>query len=143
MGQQAGQAYSQMLQPYDPAQYEDVFTRAVVDPAMQQFQQRIIPSIQQSFVDVGAGSSSALNQALGQSAQDLSTSLGSQYLDFFRQQQANRMAALGQLGGLAGQQQFQPLVSQTGGILGPLLGLTGNLLGAGGNVWGGYLAGRK
>jgi len=127
LGQQAGQAYSQFLQPYDPSQYEDVFNKAVVNPAMQQFEQRVIPSIQQSFVDANAGSSSALNQALGQSAQDLTTSLGSQYLNFFNQQQANQMGALGGLGGLASQQQFSPLVAQSGGILGPLIGAAGNI----------------
>jgi hypothetical protein len=127
IGQQAGQAYNQFLQPFDSTKYEDVFNKAVVNPSMQQFEQRVIPSIQQSFVDANAGSSSALNQALGQSAQDLTTSLGSQYLNFFNQQQANQMGALANLGGLANQQQFSPLISQGGGILGPLLGAIGNL----------------
>lgn len=121
LGQQAGEAYRQFLQPTSPEQYEDVFQKAVVDPAMMQYQQRVLPAIQQRFVDVGAGSSSALNQALAQSAQDLTTGLGAQYGDFFQQQQAKQLAALAGLGGLAGQRTFQPILSTGQGILGPLL----------------------
>jgi len=127
MAQQAGDAYSQFLQPYSPEQYEDVFQKAVVDPTMMQYEQQVLPSIQQRFVDANAGSSSALNQALAQSATDLSTVLGSQYLDFYKQNQANQLAALSGLGGLAGQQTFQPLVSQSGGILGPLIQAGGTI----------------
>src|SRR6185436_5402897 len=104
MGPQAQQAYQQFLQPYDPKQYEDVFQKSVVDPTMQVYNQQVVPGIQQRFVDANAGSSSALNQALGQSANDLGTMLGSQYLDFFKQQQANQLSALSGIGGLAGQQ---------------------------------------
>lgn len=127
IGQQAGQAYSQFLQPYDPAAYEDVFNKAVVDPAMMNYEQQVLPSIQQRFVDANAGSSSALNQALAQSANDLTTGLGAQYGQFFQQQQANQLSALSGLGGLAGQQTFQPLVSQGQGILGPLIGAGGQI----------------
>lgn len=127
IAQQAGQAYSQFLQPSSPEQYEDVFNKAVVDPAMMQYQQRILPAIQQRFVDANAGSSSALNQALAQSAGDLTTSLGSQYGNFFQQQQANQLSALSGLGGLSGQQTFQPLVSQGQGILGPLVSAAGQI----------------
>lgn len=126
-GQMAGQAYQQFLQPYDPAQYQDVFQKSVVDPTMQTYNQQVLPGIQQRFVDANAGSSSALNQALGQSANDLGTMLGGQYLDFFKQQQANSLSALGGLGGLAGQQTFTPLISQKEGILGPLIGAAGTV----------------
>ena len=94
-----------------------------------------MPSIQQRFVDANAGSSSALNQALAQSAQDLGTSLGSQYMNFYNQNQANQLAALSGLGGLAGQRTFQPVISQQQGILGSLLGGLGAL-------GGGWLGGR-
>ena len=123
----AGQAYQSFLQPYSAEQYEDVFSKAVVDPAMMQYEQQVLPAIQQRFVDANAGSSSALNQALAQSAGDLTTQLGSQYLNFFNQQQANQLSALSGLGGLSGQQTFQPLVSQSGGILGPLIGAAGQI----------------
>ena len=126
-GQAAGNAYSQFLQPYDPKQYEDVFNKAVVDPAMQQYNQKIVPGIQQRFVDANAGSSSALNQALGQSAADLGTMLGGHYMNFFNQQNANTLSALSGLGGLAGQQTFTPLVSQQQGLAGPLIQGAGQL----------------
>lgn len=94
---------------------------------MQTYNQQIIPGIQQRFVDANASSSSALNQALTQSATDLGTMLGSQQLDFFKQQQANQLSALSGLGGLAGQQTFTPLISQKQGILGSLIGAAGNI----------------
>lgn len=128
IGNQAGQAYSQFLQPSGEAT-EAMFQKSVEEPAMQFFQQKAIPAIQQSFVDANAGSSSALNQALAQGAADLSTSIGSQYGDFFKQQQANQLAALGGLGGLATKGQFSPLISQGQGILGPLIGALGQAAG--------------
>ncbi len=134
ISEQAMQAYQQQLQPYNPQQYQDIFQKAIIDPTMMQYQQQILPAIQQRFVDANSGSSSALNQALAQSANDLSTALGSQYLDFYKQKQANQLSALGGLQGLAGQQTFQPIVAQKGGILGPLLK-------AGGSIGAGFLAG--
>jgi hypothetical protein len=123
----AAQSYQQFLQPYDHAQYQDIFQKSVVDPTMQVYNQQVVPGIQQRFVDANAGSSSALNQALSQSANDLGTMLGGQYLDFYKQQQANTLSALGGLGGLAGQQTFTPLISQKQGILGPLIGAAGTI----------------
>jgi hypothetical protein len=119
------------LRPYDPQQYNDVFQKAVVDPTMQVYNRQIVPGIQQRFVDANAGSSSALNQALGQSAADLSTSLGSQYLNFFNQQQSNTLNALNGITGIGGQRTFEPLVSQSEGILGPLIGAGGKMAAAG------------
>lgn len=130
MGGQASQAYQQFLQPYDPSQYQDVFNKAIVDPAMQNYNQQIVPALQQRFVDANAGSSSALNQALGQSAADLSNMLGGHYLNFFNQQQANKLSALSGLGGLASQQTFTPLVSQNQGLVGPLIQAGGNIASA-------------
>lgn len=88
---------------------------------MMNYEQQVLPALQQRFVDANAGSSSALNQALAQSANDLTTGLGAQYGQFFQNQQANQLSALSGLSGLAGQQTFSPLVSQSGGILGPLI----------------------
>lgn len=134
LAQQAGSAYGQFLQPFDQQQSQNLFNQSVVDPAMMNFQNQILPSIQQRFVDANAGSSSALNQALAQSATDLTTALGSQYGQFFQNQQQshqqNQMNALSGLSGLAGQQTFTPIVSQQEGILGPLLGAAGSLGGA-------------
>lgn len=114
----------------------DSFQKGIADPLMQNYNQQILPSIQQRFVDANAGSSSALNQALAQSAKDLSTQMGQFYLpflgsqqQFYQQQQQNRLSALAGLGGLAGQQTFQPIVSQQQGLLGPAIG-AGGMLGA-------------
>lgn len=102
---------------------------------MQALEQQILPAIQQRFTDVNAGSSSALNQALAQSATDLSTALGSQFGQFAQNQQQQQLSALGLLPSFLTQQQFQPIVTQQSGILGPLIG-------AGGMVGGGYFGGR-
>ena len=109
--QAAGQAYSQFLQPYDPTKYQDVFQKAYVDPAMMAFNRNIVPGIQQSAVDLNAGSSSALNQALAQASADLGTQVGAQYGNFFNQQQANTLSALGQLGNLSTQRTFEIILS--------------------------------
>lgn len=114
------------------------FQKGVVDPTLQTYNQQVVPGIQQRFVDANASSSSALNQALAQSAGDLSTSLGSQYLQYQQGQQQNTLNALAQLGGLAGQRSFEPIVSQQQGILGPLIGGLG-MLGAGSLAGGGGL----
>ncbi len=121
LGPQAGAAYSQFLQPQSQEDLQSAFQKGVVDPSLQQYQQQVLPAIQQRFVDAGAGSSSALNQALSSSAQDLQTSLAGQYLPFMQGQQQLQLGALGQLGGLAGQRTFEPVVGQQQGILGPLI----------------------
>lgn len=118
---QAGDAYSKFLQPQSMEDTQALFDQSYVKPAMQQFQQKVIPGIQQSFVDANAGSSSALNQALAQGATDLTTNLGSQFGQFFQNQQQNQLGALGQLGGLAGQKTFEPTTENTQGWLGPAL----------------------
>jgi hypothetical protein len=128
------------------------FQQGVVDPMTQQYRQQILPALQQRFVDANAGSSSALNQALAQSANDLTTQMGSLYLPFRQNQQqtqlsaaqgyagltnpymslygtqmGGRQAALSGLSGLAGQQTFTPLISQKEGILGPMIGAAGSI----------------
>lgn len=121
----SGQAYRDFLQP--ESNYEDLFQKSVVDPTMMQYQRQILPSIQERFMGGDTKASGALNQALAQSATDLSTVLGSQYANFYNQQQANKLSALGGLSGMAGQQTFQPVVAQQGGILGPLLSVLSGL----------------
>lgn len=125
IGGQAGQAYQQFLQPQSQEDMQGAFQKGVVDPMMQTYQQQTVPALQQRFVDANASSSSALNQALGQSAQDLTTSMGAQYLPFMQGQQQNTLQALSQLGGMAGQHTFQPYREQ--GILSPLLEMLGRL----------------
>lgn len=135
LGPQANQAISQLLSGGDQGQMQDMFQQAFIDPAMLTYEQQVLPAIQQRFVDAGAGSSSALNQALGQSAADLSTMLGTQMGQFsqFQQQlkQQGQLGALGQVQGAIGQRQFDPIIQQREGLMGPLIGLTGQLGAAG------------
>jgi len=130
LGGQAQETFQQFLQPMDKGQMDDIFQQAYVDPAMQSYEQQVLPAIQQRFTDANAGSSSALNQALGQSAKDLSTSLGSQYGQFFQNQQGMQQNALNQFLPLMTGQTFSPLISQSSGILGPLVGAAGQAAGA-------------
>ena len=129
-GQQAGAAYQQFLQPQSPEQFQDLYQQSFIDPAMKTYEQQVLPAIQQRFVDAGAGSSSALNQALGQSAVDLTTMLGSQMGNFMQGQQGNQLNALQLLNQLVGQKEFQPIQQQKQGLLGPLIGAGGQLGGA-------------
>ena len=122
--------FSSFLQPQGAQDYQDVFQQSFVDPAMQALQTQIAPAIQQRFADANAGSSSALNQALAQSATDLSTSIGSQYGQFLQGQQGQQLGALGQFLPLLGQQTFSPLIQERQGILGPLI-QAGGSIGAG------------
>lgn len=124
------QAYSQFLQPMDLGAQQDIFQQAYVNPAMQAYQQQILPAIQERYADANAGSSSALNQALAQSAQDLSTSLGSQFGQFYQQQQANQLAALGGFQNLLSQQTFSPLIQERQGILPGVLEMIGQIVAA-------------
>ena len=135
LGGQANQALNQFLQPYDPSQFQDLFQQAFVDPAMMQYERNVLPAIQQRFGDANAGSSSALNQALGQSAADISTMIGGQAGQFFQQQQGNQLNAMQILNQLLGQRSFDPIIQQRQGLLGPAIG-------AAGQAAGGYLYGR-
>jgi len=119
IGGQVGQSYQQFLQPQSQEDLQGAFQTSVVDPMMQTYEQQTVPALQQRFVDANASSSSALNQALGQSAQDLTTSLGSQFLPFMQGQQRNTLQAMNQLGGLGGQQTFQPTRQE--GLASPLI----------------------
>lgn len=113
------------MQPYDQDQFQDLFQQSIVDPALLSYEQQVLPAIQQRFVDVGAGSSSALNQALGQSAADLSTMLGSQMGQFRQQQQQMQLGGLSTLMGALGQRSFDPIVQQKEGLAGPLASAAG------------------
>jgi len=111
----------------DPSQFQQMFQQSFVDPATQMLQRQIVPGIKEAYLGDEKGSS-ALNQALAQSATDLSTALGSQLMNQYNIGQNRQIGALGNLGQLSGQQTF-PLLQQQG-LLGPLLGAAGNLGGA-------------
>lgn len=126
IGPQAMQAYPGLLQGYS----EDLYQTGVVDPAMRQYEQQILPSIQQRFVDANAGSSSALNQALTQSAGDLSNILAGQKINLQQSMSQQQLGALGQILSLLNTRQFDPIVQ------GPQSGLLKDLVGTGGQLGG-------
>lgn len=123
----ASGAYSDLLQPYNQQGFGDLFQKSFIDPAQQALQRQIIPGIKEQFLGVDESGSGSLNRALAQSASDVSTGLGQQYMNFYNQQQANKLGALGQLGGLSGQRTFEPQIEQTQGILGPLIAALGQI----------------
>ena len=117
----------QFLQPYDQEQFQGLFQQAFIDPALMTYEQQVLPTIQQKFVDANAGSSSALNQALAQSATDLSTMLGSQMGQFYQNQQSNQLSGVSGLLSALGQRSFEPMVQQRQGILGPMIQAAGSI----------------
>lgn len=127
--QMAGQAYQDMLQSPDSQQFGDMFQKSFVDPAQQTMQRQLIPGMKEQFMGMDESGSSALNQALSQSATDMSTALGGQYMNQYNQQQANRMQALGLGGNMVGQRTFDPIIQQQQGLAGPLIGAAGTALG--------------
>jgi hypothetical protein len=129
--QQAPQALLEALGGQGPLEENVAFQQQYVDPAMLAFERSILPAIESSAAFSGASSSSALNQALAQAAQDTMTMLGGQYGQMQNQRQ---MQALGLLGQLTGQKAFEPVVQQRSGILGPLIN-------AGAKVGAAYLGG--
>jgi len=125
--QLASGAYSDFLQPYNQQGFQNLFQTSFIDPAQQALQQQIIPGLKESFLGLDESGSGSLNRALAQSASDVSTGLGSQMMNFFNQQQHNKLGALGQLGGLTGQRGFEPHIEQTQGILGQLIAALGQV----------------
>jgi len=125
VGPQALQSLGQSLQPQGAEELMSMFQQTTIDPALQALQQQILPAIQQRFADANASSSSALNQALAQTATDLSTSLGSQFGQFAQGQQQLQQGARGQALPFLTQPTFQPVLEQKQGILGPLIGAAG------------------
>ena len=129
----------QLLGGFDSTKLMEFYQQGLVNPSMQNFQEQILPSIQERFVDSNASSSSALNQALAKSATDLSSNLSGQLsgLLYQGQQQGsqNQLGALSQLLGLLGQRSFDPIVR------GPQEGILKDLLGTGAQAGAAYLRG--
>jgi len=124
-----------MMQGMDPNQMQDLFQQSFIDPAMMNFEQQVIPSIQESFGAANAGSSSALNQALAQSGRDLSTMLGTQMGQFAQGQQSNALNALQSINQSVGQRAFDPIITQKQGWLNPLIGAAGTAAGTMGHAY--------
>jgi hypothetical protein len=133
-------AYGEFLQPYNQEAFGDLFQKSFIDPSLQALQRQIIPGLKESFLGLDESGSGSLNRALAQAASDVSTGLGKQYMNFYNQQQQNKLGALGQLGGLAGQRTFEPHIQQIQGILAPFISALGQA-GAGFAKGGGVGAG--
>lgn len=138
--QSAGGAYSNFLQPYNTEGFQDLFQKSFVDPAQQALQRQVIPGLKEGFLGLDESGSGSLNRALAQSATDVSTGIGQNYMNFFNQQGQNKLHALSQMGGLTGINSFSPHIEGTEGILGPLitaLGHVGSAYASGGatGVW--------
>lgn len=112
--------------------FEDQFQKGVVDPAMKTYNQDILPGLEQRYSDAGAGSSSALNQALVRSSEDLSSLLSGQRIGYQAQQQGMRQnaqnSALQTIMSLMGQKAYQPIVQgPTEGLIKPMIGAAGRI----------------
>ena len=119
---------SQLLnRPNDSGQFNDMFQKSFVDPSIQNLQRQIIPTIKENFMGLDSAGSSALNQALAQSATDVATNLGSQQMNQYNQQIGQNLQGLGI-------KQFKPIIQESDGLLKQLVQI---LASAGG----GYLAG--
>lgn len=131
----AGNAYKQLLEG-NGAGFEDQFQQGVVDPAMKTYSQDILPAIEQRFTDANAGSSSALNQALSKSSEDLTSMLGGQRIQYQQGQQQlqqqGQLGALGQIMQMLNARKFDPIVQ------GPQGGMLKDLIGAAGNIGAGF-----
>jgi len=135
-----GGSFGDTFGEFDPQQTSDVFQRGVADPAMRNFRQRVIPSIQQSFADQGA--SSGLNNSLATAGRDLEENLSSQLARFiYDSQMQNRQNRMQGLNTALGTRQFIPYVQQGSKGLVPGM-LEGFSQGAGsglGSAFGSYL----
>lgn len=129
VGPQAMEAFPGLLQGYS----EDTFQKGVVDPAKRAYSQDILPAIEQRFTDANAGSSSALNQALIQSSENLSDILAGQRINYQQMAGQQQLGALSQILGLLSQRSFDPIVQ------GPQAGLLKDLIAAGGTIGGAAL----
>ena len=123
----------QLGQPMSPEAFQQMFQKSFVDPSTQMMQRQIVPALKEAYLGEESGSS-ALNQALAQSATDLSTALGGQLMNQYNLRQQRQIGAIGQMGQLAGQRTFEPMIQQQG-ILGPLIGALGQMGGAGLGGW--------
>ena len=143
--QLAGQGIQDIMQPWDPASATQMWETAFKAPAMQTWQQDVIPSIMERYAGQGAADSGAMGRTLARSGQELTTGLGGQLAQLLyggqqahlgRQQtgvgQAMGMAALpGQIAGQAGQVggMGTDILSQMLNIGGQQRGIAGEQLG--------------
>lgn len=123
--QAAYQANLGLLQPQQMDEARQAYEQSVISPALQALRRDIMPAIQERYAGVGAGSSSALNQALSRSAEDITQQLANQFGQYYAGQQQmgqqGQLQALQNLSGLLGQRTFDPIIQQKAGLLPSLI----------------------
>lgn len=87
----------QALRPKSDDDLESQFEALIGAPALRQFTRQILPNLQGQFAQLGAGRSSALNQAMAAAGQDLATDLASQRQQYLQNQRQFQLQA-GQAG---------------------------------------------
>lgn len=101
-------ALPQLLAGLTPGGQEEIFQQAVADPALRNFEQSVLPQIQQAAQNAGAGSSSAFQRALATAGTNLAADLASQRASFGLSQQQQALQNLLGIGGFNLQQQTAP-----------------------------------
>lgn len=127
---QAGGFYQNALQGTSPEEQEQLFQQSYVAPAMKQFQETLVPQLQQRFLGADTSESSALNQALASAASDLTQGLASQKAQFGQQQFQNQMAAAQGLTGVGQANVQQPYVTPYQSTIDKILEAAGQVGGA-------------
>jgi len=108
------QVLSGGLQGLGTPEAQQQFEAQFLDPAMMNYEQQVIPGLKQQFTDLGASSSSAMNQALAASAGNLMTDL---YGKFAQQQYGGQQNIMQLLLGLLANPQNEAMIRQNQGIL--------------------------
>jgi|GEM_PF-2154042 len=129
--QLAGTTLQNLMQPWNPEAETELWQKQFVSPAMQTWQQDVMPAIMERYGEGGIGG--ALGQELGRSGRDLTTNLAGQLANIlYSGQQAQlgrQQAGIGQamqMAGLPGQ-----IVGQAGQIGGMGTDVLGQLLNMG------------
>lgn len=71
-------ALRQNLGAFDPAQFHSAFQSNVANPALREFREQIVPTVQQSFINNGGARSSAYNAGIAQQGSELAAKLAAQ-----------------------------------------------------------------
>ena len=76
------QGFEALLQQLNPESARDTFQSSVADPALREFQGKVIPSILQSQANLGAKGGRSLERQLAQAGAGLEQGLGEQFAGF-------------------------------------------------------------
>ena len=72
---QTEDALSSFLEPYDSSAARDYWSASVADPMMRQWEDEILPAVQEAYISRNAGSSGAANRAIAKSGADLASDM--------------------------------------------------------------------